>query len=175
LTDGQGGSAQVTGEAGAARDGGRLAKVLTVSDGVVAGTREDRSGQVLEDALVAAGWGVVERRTVADGADAVARALTELCAGFSGVVVTTGGTGFGPRDQTPEGTGRVLERDAPGLAEAMRAASPLGRLSRGTAGDTGACLIVNVPGSPGGAVESIGAIVDVLPHALELLGGGHPH
>jgi molybdopterin biosynthesis enzyme MoaB len=89
--------------------------------------------------------------------------------------VTTGGTGFSPTDLTPEGTRLVLEREAPGLAEAMRAVSPLGRLSRGSAGTVGASLVVNVPGSTTGAVESIEAILDVVPHALDLLGGGHPH
>lgn len=151
------------------------AKVLVVSDSVVDGTRRDRSGPALAEALEGRGFRVVEQRSVADGAAPVAAALSELAAGFHGLVVTTGGTGFSPTDQTPEATRTVVERDAPGLAEAMRTASPLGRLSRGIAGATGACLIVNVPGSPRGAVESIEAIVDVVPHALELLGGGHPH
>ena len=100
------------------------AKVLTVSDGVVAGTREDRSGQALVETLVGAGWHVVARRVVADGTDSVAGALREMTSGFRGVVVTTGGTGFAPRDLTPEGTIAVLDRQAPGLAEAMRAANP---------------------------------------------------
>ena len=89
--------------------------------------------------------------------------------------MTAGGTGFAPADQTPEGTLAVLDRLAPGLAEAMRAVNPLGRLSRGVAGTLGAGLIVNVPGSPAGAVECLEAIVDVVPHALELLAGGRPH
>jgi molybdopterin adenylyltransferase len=101
--------------------------------------------------------------------------LWELAAGFEGLVITTGGTGFSPSDLTPEATRTVLEREAPGLAEAMRAASPLGRLSRGIAGTVGSCLVVNVPGSPKGAVESIEAILDIVPHALELLAGGRPH
>jgi molybdopterin adenylyltransferase len=148
------------------------AKVLTVSDGVVAGTREDRSGQALVDRLAAAGLEVVDRRVVADGTEAVAAALAEMAAGFEGVLVTTGGTGFGPRDLTPEGTGRVLEREAPGLAEAMRLANPAkGRLSRGLAGTVGACLVLNTPGSSVGAVESLEAVLDVLPHALDLLAG----
>ncbi|MPY93889.1 MAG: MogA/MoaB family molybdenum cofactor biosynthesis protein [Acidimicrobiia bacterium] len=148
---------------------GLEAKVLTVSDGVVAGTREDRSGAALEERLVAAGFAVVERRVVADGADPVARALRELADGFAGLVVTTGGTGFGPRDLTPEGTRAVLEREAPGLAEAMRLASPLGRLSRALAGTMGTALVLNTPGSPKGTVECLEAVVDVLPHALRLL------
>ena len=114
------------------------AKVLTVSDGVVDGTREDRSGAALADRLTAAGFDVVERRVTADGVEAVATALRDLTAGFAGLVVTTGGTGFGPRDLTPEGTRAVLEREAPGLAEAMRLVSPLGRLSRAVAGTVGA-------------------------------------
>ena len=146
-----------------------LAKVLTVSDGVVHGTREDLSGAALADALAAAGFTVVERGLTADGADEVATALTRLCDGFAGVVVTTGGTGFAPRDQTPEGTRRVIEREAPGLAEAMRLVNPLGRLSRGIVGIRGQAIVCNTPGSPKGCVEQINAIVDVLPHALRLL------
>ena len=145
------------------------AKVLTVSDGVIAGTREDRSGAALEERLVAAGFEVVERKVVADGIASVAAALTGMAAGFAGLVVTTGGTGFAPRDQTPEGTKEVLEREAPGLAEAMRLVSPLGRLSRAAAGIRGRAIIVNTPGSPAGAAECLGAVLDVLPHALALL------
>jgi molybdopterin adenylyltransferase len=148
------------------------AKVLTVSDGVVAGTREDTSGVRCAEALEAAGFAVVERRVVADGRDNVAAALRELCAGFAGVVVTTGGTGFAPRDETPEGTRDVLEREAPGLAEAMRLANPkLGRLSRGVAGIVGEAIVLNTPGSPKGTVESVEAVADMLPHALDLLRG----
>lgn len=147
------------------------AKVLTVSDGVVAGTREDRSGAALAERLEAAGFDVVERRVVADGASSVAAAVRELAAGFTGVLATTGGTGFGPRDLTPEGTLEVLERQAPGLAEAMRLANPLGRLSRGVAGTVGRCIVVNTPGSPAGAAECLDAVADVLPHALSLLAG----
>lgn len=147
------------------------AKVLTVSDGVVAGTREDRSGAALADRLEAAGFDVVERRAVADGASSVAAAVRELAAGFTGVLATTGGTGFGPRDLTPEGTLEVLERQAPGLAEAMRLVNPLGRLSRGVAGTVGRCIVVNTPGSPAGAAECLDAVADVLPHALSLLAG----
>ena len=148
------------------------AKVLTVSDGVIAGTRDDRSGAALVGRLEAAGYDVVEHRAVADGTDSVAAALSELADGFAGLVVTTGGTGFGPRDLTPEGTDAVLERRAPGLAEAMRLANPAkGRLSRGAAGTIGACLILNTPGSTAGAVECLEAVLDVLPHALELLAG----
>jgi molybdenum cofactor synthesis domain-containing protein len=95
--------------------------------------------------------------------------LREMCDGFAGLIVSTGGTGFAPRDLTPEGTRLVIEREAPGLAEAMRLVSPLGRLSRGIAGIRGNAIICNTPGSPKGCVEQLGAILDVLPHALRLL------
>lgn len=145
------------------------AKVLTVSDGVVHGTREDASGAALVAQLGAAGYDVVDHRVCADGADVVAGALRSMVEGFAGLIVTTGGTGFAPRDQTPEGTRAVVEREAPGLAEAMRLVSPLGRLSRGIAGTAGQAIICNTPGSPKGCVEQLDAILDVLPHALRLL------
>lgn len=145
------------------------AKVLTVSDGVVAGTRVDASGEALAEQLVAAGFDVVERSLTADGTDNVANALRRLSAGFSGLIVSTGGTGFAPRDQTPEGTRAVIERGAPGIAEACRLVNPLGRLSRGVAGVVGQSIIVNLPGSPKGCVEQLAAVLDVLPHALRLL------
>ena len=148
----------------------RPAKVVTVSDGVVAGTREDVSGAAVEEALRAAGFDVVERSVISDGVASVAGELARLSASFAGLVVTTRGTGFGPRDQTPEGTKEIVERDAPGLAEAMRLVSPLGRLSRGVAGIRGRSIILNTPGSPKGAVECLQAVVDILPHALDLLG-----
>lgn len=151
------------------------AKVLTVSDGVVAGTREDRSGDALAARLANAGWEVVERRVVPDGVESVRDALVELADGFVGLVATTGGTGFGPRDLTPEGTRAAIEREAPGLAEAMRLVNPLGRLSRGVAGTLGTTLVVNGPGSTGGAVETIEAVLDVLPHAVRLLAGSREH
>jgi len=99
----------------------------------------------------------------------VAGALREMTAGFAGRLVTTGGTGFGPRDLTPEGTREVVDRLAPGLAEAMRLVNPLGRLSRAVAGTRGRALILNAPGSPRGAVECTEAVLDVVPHALRLL------
>ena len=145
------------------------AKVLTVSDGVIAGTREDRSGAALVERLTATGYDVVDRRAVADGTDSVADALRALTDGFTGLVVTTGGTGFAPRDLTPEGTRALLDREAPGLAEAMRLVSPKGRLSRGLAGTVGRCIVLNTPGSQAGAVECLDAVLDVLPHALALL------
>ena len=145
------------------------AKVLTVSDGVAHGTRDDLSGRALVQHLGANGFEVVDHRVTADGADQVAAVLGEMCEGFGGLVVSTGGTGFAPRDQTPEGTRRVIEREAPGLAEAMRLCNPLGRLSRGIAGIRGQVIIVNAPGSTKGCVEQLDAIIDVLPHALRLL------
>lgn len=151
------------------------AKVLTVSQSVAEGTREDRSGAALAELLSAHGYEVVDRRTVTDGVEPVSAALRELAAGFHGLLVTTGGTGFSPTDLTPEATRSVVDREAPGLAEATRSASPLGRLSRGIAGTLGSCLVVNVPGSPAGATESLAAVIDVVPHALELLAGGRPH
>ncbi len=151
-------------------DGSRQAKVVTVSDGVMAGTREDLSGAAVAQALEAAGYEVVERSVIADGVASVAGELARLSASFSGLVVTTGGTGFGPRDQTPEGTREIIERDAPGLAEAMRLVSPLGRLSRAVAGIRGHSIILNTPGSPKGSVECLQAVIDVIPHALDLLG-----
>jgi molybdopterin adenylyltransferase len=146
-----------------------LAKVLTVSDGVIYGTREDKSGVALVDCLTSHGFEVADRQVVADGVETVAEALKAMAAGFAGVIVSTGGTGFTPRDLTPEGTKLVLEREAPGLAEAMRLISPLGRLSRGLAGIRGQAVILNTPGSPKGCVEQLEAVIDILPHALRLL------
>jgi len=146
-----------------------LAKVLTVSDGVVAGTRVDASGAALVELLQNSGFDVVEHKVVADGADNVAAALHQLTSGFAGLVVSTGGTGFAPRDQTPEGTRAVIEREAPGLAEAMRLVNPLGRLSRGIVGIRGQAIVCNTPGSPKGCIEQLQAILDILPHALRLL------
>ena len=151
------------------------AKVVTVSDGVVDGVREDRSGAALVERLTAAGFDVVDRVVTPDGVAEVADALRRATAGFTGLVVTTGGTGFGPRDLTPEGTRRVIEREAPGLAEAMRLVNPLGRLSRGVAGTVGQALVLNTPGSTAGSVECLEAVLDVIGHALDLMSGGRPH
>lgn len=156
-----------------------VAKVLTVSDGVVAGTRDDVSGRALAERLAAEGYEVASHEVTADGVTSVADALRRLTAGFAGLVVTTGGTGFGPRDLTPEGTRQVIEREAPGLAEAMRHVSmgvnPHGMLSRSVCGATGAALICNLPGSSKGAIECLEAVLSALPHALDLLAGGRPH
>ena len=156
------------------------AKVLTVSDGVIAGTREDESGAALAACLAEAGFHVVEQGTVADGVDSVADALRALTHDFAGLVVTTGGTGFGPRYLTPEGTRAAIEREAPGLAEAIRAASnsegrPYGMLSRGVCGSIGAALVCNTPGSASGAVEALEVVLPAVPHALDLLAGKRPH
>jgi len=155
------------------------AKVITVSDGVIAGTRDDASGRAVAERLVAAGFEVVDQETVGDGVETVRDALVVATAGFAGLVVTTGGTGFGPRDLTPEGTRAVIEREAPGLAEAMRhvtfGTNPHGMLSRGVCGAIGAALVCNLPGSAKGAVESLDAVLGAVPHALELLAGEHPH
>jgi molybdenum cofactor synthesis domain-containing protein len=157
-----------------------LAKVLTVSDGVAEGVRDDKSGAALVARLEAAGFDVVDRRVSVDGVDAVAAALTEMTDGFAGLVVTTGGTGFGPRDLTPEGTRTVIEREAPGLAEAVRRVSDeggrgFGMLSRAVCGARGQALICNTPGSSSGAVEALDVVLPAVPHALDLLAGGHPH
>jgi molybdenum cofactor synthesis domain-containing protein len=156
------------------------AKVLTVSDGVAQGTRDDKSGRAVVERLTAAGYEVVAHRVTADGRDAVADALLDLAEGFAGLVVTTGGTGFGPRDLTPEGTRRVIEREAPGIVEAIRRASDadgrgFGMLSRAVAGTRGAALVCNLPGSASGAVEALDVVLSVAAHALDLLAGGRPH
>ncbi len=155
------------------------AAVLTVSDGVHHGTRDDRSGDLLAELLEGEGFEVV-RRVVPDEADEIAPALVELAADAR-VVLTTGGTGFAPRDVTPEATRAVLDRDAPGIAEAIRAdalaRTPHALLSRGAAGLRGGSLIVNLPGSPGGCRDGFAVLQPALAHGLELAAGDHatPH
>jgi molybdenum cofactor synthesis domain-containing protein len=145
--------------------------VLTVSDRVSRGEAEDRSGDALEELLAADGYDV-ERRLVADDAEEIARAIEDLAAGAR-LVLTTGGTGLAPRDVTPEATRTVLQREAPGIAEALRADSiaktPHGLLSRGVAGVVGHALVVNLPGSTGGCRDGYAVLRGALPHALELL------
>jgi molybdopterin adenylyltransferase len=156
------------------------AAVLTVSDGVTHDTREDESGAVAAQLLGGAGFDVSDRRVVPDERPDIESALRELSVTHE-LVVTTGGTGFGPRDVTPEATRAVIDREAPGLAELMRATglahTPMAALSRAVAGALGRSLILNLPGSPEGVRESLAAVLPVIPHAVELLGGamgGHP-
>ena len=150
------------------------AAVLTVSDGVHAGVREDSSGETLEELLRDEGFDVV-RRVVSDDAPLIATAIAELVESGAVLVLTTGGTGFAPRDVTPEATRSVVDRDAPGLAEAIRAdaiaRTPHALLSRGVAGLRGHALVVNLPGSPGGCRDGFAVIRPALRHGLELAAG----
>lgn len=150
------------------------AAVVTVSDRVSRGEADDASGPAAGEALQALGFDVVATRVVPDGVDSVSEVLRALV-GTVDVVITTGGTGFSPRDHTPEGTLQVIERPAPGLVEAMRAATfgsnPHGMLSRAAAGIAGATLVVNLPGSVRGVEESLEVIGAALRHGVELLSG----
>ena len=151
------------------------AVVITVSDGVVAGVRNDDSGAAAERILTGLGFEVT-RALTPDGTAAVEQALRTALSGNPHLVVTTGGTGFSARDLTPEGTRRVIEREAPGLAEAMRSATfgrnPHGMLSRGVCGIVGETLVINLPGSMGGVEESLAVVGPARKHGVELLRGG---
>jgi molybdopterin adenylyltransferase len=157
-----------------------VAAVVTASDGVASGHRDDESGRAVAEVLLAAGLEVVSREQVPDERAEIAAVLRRL-ADEDGValVAVTGGTGFGPRDVTPEATEDVIERRAPGLAEAMRAAgrakTPMADLSRGVCGVRGRTLVLDLPGSPRGAVESLEAVTGLLDHALTLLAGDTRH
>ena len=154
--------------------------VLTISDSVVAGTREDRSGAKLRDRAQALGWTAQASEVVPDEADQIAAVLRRWAdSGQVSVILTTGGTGVAARDVTPEATGGIIDRAIPGLAELMRLeglkTTPFAALSRGLAGVRGRCLIVNLPGSPKGAVESLDAIAKLVPHVVDLLEGRTSH
>ncbi|HXV71782.1 MAG TPA: MogA/MoaB family molybdenum cofactor biosynthesis protein [Acidimicrobiia bacterium] len=156
---------------------GKRSVVITVSDGVSAGAREDGSGDALEALLTGAGFEVT-RDLVPDEPDDIVAAIERACSAAD-LVVTTGGTGFGLRDVTPEATGQVLEREAPGLVHAMIArgleATPMAALTRSKAGTVGHTLVINLPGSPRGATENLEAVLDIIPHALQLLSGDNKH
>jgi molybdopterin adenylyltransferase len=155
------------------------AAVITVSDGVTHGTRADESGDLAERQLTESDYEVIDRVVVADDQPAIVAALRAQVDAGTRLIVTTGGTGFGPRDVTPEATAEVIERPAPGLSELMRAAglqhTPMAALSRGVTGAAGSSLILNLPGSPKGVKESLDAVIQVLPHALRLLAGDTEH
>jgi molybdenum cofactor synthesis domain-containing protein len=154
------------------------AAVITMSDGVIAGTRQDRSGDVLSAMLGEAGYLLQLRTAVEDTEDLIVQTLVEACRQVD-LVVTTGGTGLGPRDVTPEATRRVIDREVPGLAHMMLSAglavTPMAGLSRAVVGARGSTLIINLPGSPKGAVENLEPVLGVLPHALDLLAGDTVH
>jgi molybdopterin adenylyltransferase len=156
------------------------AAVLTISDSVAAGTRTDRSGPMVRERLEHLGWSVPVMEALADEADTISARLATLAdSGQVSAIFTTGGTGVARRDVTPEATRAVLDREIPGIGELMRArgleSTPLAALSRSLAGTRGTVLIVNLPGSPKGAVESLNAIVELAPHVLELLQGRTEH
>lgn len=156
------------------------AAVITVSDSAHAGTRADQSGPAVRERLEQLGWTVSVLEVVPDECDVIAQRLSTLADSHRlAAIFTTGGTGIAARDITPEATRRVLDREIPGLGELMRARgrekTPMAVLSRATAGTRGTALIVNLPGSPKGAVESLDAIVDLVPHMLELLCGNTEH
>lgn len=151
------------------------AGVITVSTKGAAGTRNDESGPAMREALIGAGFEVVHETLVPDDVERVATAIVGAVRAGANVVLTTGGTGLSPNDVTPEATRRVIDREVPGISEALRARSlektPHGMLSRGVAGAIGSALVVNLPGSPRAVRESIAVLLPVLPHAVELLAG----
>jgi molybdenum cofactor synthesis domain-containing protein len=151
------------------------ARVITCSDAASRGEREDRSGPAVREILGGAGFGVDAIVVVADDVESIATAIENATADGARLVITTGGTGIAPRDVTPEATARVCEKVLPGFGELMRASSPKGALSRAQAATRGAALIVNLPGSVNGATESLRAVLHLVPHALELLGGRTEH
>lgn len=155
------------------------AAVLTLSDQGAAGLREDTSGPAIRERLAQLGITVSEHAIQSDDPDAIAVRLREWVAQGFDLIVTTGGTGFGPRDNTPEATQQVIEREAPGLAELMRAEglrkTPMAALSRGLCGIAGRTLIVNLPGSERAVRENLDALAPVLPHALQLIAGDTEH
>ncbi len=155
------------------------AHVITVSDGVFHGTREDRSGQAVMALLKGAGFEVGEPEVVADEMERIAETIETAITRGADVIVTTGGTGLGPRDVTPQATASLIDYEVPGIAEEMRragvASTPMAALSRGTAGVRGTTLIINVPGSVKGATESLQAVMPVLAHAVQLLHGNTAH
>ena len=155
------------------------AHVITVSDGVSAKTREDESGRALVRILKSAGFEVAEPAVVPDDERRIADAIVAAADDGADVVVTTGGTGLGPRDVTPQATSSVIDFEVPGIGEQMRragaASTPMAALSRSMAGVRGQTLIINVPGSPRGAAESLEAVIPVLEHAIRLLHGNTAH
>lgn len=156
---------------------GYTAAILTVSDGVAAGRREDRGSVAIRE-LLPPHARVVDQRVVPDDREAIAAVLVEWCERGIDFIATTGGTGLGPRDVTPEATRDVIEREIPGIAEAMRAtgmaSTPMAMLSRAIAGTRGGSLIVNLPGSPRGVRECLAVVLPVVEHALHVMrGGGH--
>ncbi|MBI3933240.1 MAG: MogA/MoaB family molybdenum cofactor biosynthesis protein [Acidobacteria bacterium] len=155
------------------------AAVLTVSDSVFQGKRRDGSGPAVVELLQQNGWTVAHTRVVADDMAVLAATLRELSSQGVEAVFTTGGTGVSPRDVTPEATRKVITREIPGLAEQMRREgaknTPTAALSRGVAGISGHMLVINLPGSPAGAVDSLKSILPILPHAVKLLAGEDPH